>query len=162
MVDMKQIMCRRHGQTDEAWWWVQDIELGRKSLSAKPICRWLNPGHKKRSRVRKHVDLRRAEKVLSLNHFSWFYSSQAEGKGLRWLTSPELVHQQKGLSLSFISRPQMQSSWPSGCSAWGSSRKRRRKATWTSWTPQSCSRMAVVTVCHQLTEHYMNIFSISH
>lgn len=103
MVDMKQIMCRRHGQTDEAWWWVQDIELGRKSLSAKPICRWLNPGHKKRSRVRKHVDLRRAEKVLSLNHFSWFYSSQAEGKGLRWLTSPELVHQQKGLSLSHLS-----------------------------------------------------------
>lgn len=45
---------------------------------------------------------RRAEKVLSLNHFSWFDSSQEEGKGLRQLTFPDLVHQQNGLSLSHL------------------------------------------------------------
>lgn len=100
MVDMKRIIWRRRpGQNDDAQWWVQDIEMGRKSLSAKLMGRW----QKKRSRVRKHVDLRREEKVLSLTHFSWFHSSQAEGKGLRQLTFPEPLHQQNARSLSYLS-----------------------------------------------------------
>lgn len=82
------IICRRHGPTDEAQWWVQDIELGRKSLSAKPMCRWLPLDRKKSQGSGNMWTPRRAEKVLSLTHFSWFYSSQEEGKGLRQLTFP--------------------------------------------------------------------------
>lgn len=86
------------GSLMEARWWVQDIEVGRMSLSAKLMCRWLPLGRKKGQGSGNMWTLRRAEKVLSLKHFSWLYSSQEEGKGLCQLTFPELVHQQNGLA----------------------------------------------------------------
>ena len=157
-----ELFCRGHGQPDEAEWWVQNIEMNRMSLSANPMCRWLPLDRKKGQGSGNMWTLKRAEKVLNLNHFSWFYSSQEESKGLRHLTFSELVHQQNGLSLShFTSWSHAQSSWPSSCPVWSSSRLRRRKATWMSGSPQSCSRLAAVTECHQLREHHSHTLPTS-
>lgn len=99
MVDMKRVILRRHGQTDEAQWWVQDIEMAGSHCQ---LSSWA--GDRKKGQGSGNMwTLRSIEKVLSLSHFSWFYSSQTEGKGLCQLTSPELVHQQNMLSLSNLS-----------------------------------------------------------
>jgi hypothetical protein len=146
---MRRVICRQ--KTRVAWWlqqWVQ--RWATLSLSAKLMCRWLAL-HRKKKKGQESGNmwtLRWAEKVLSVIHFSWFYLSQTEGKGLHQRTYPELVHQQNLLSLTHLwSDPKHRvHGHQLPCSELF---RQRRKVTSTSRTFVSCSRLAAATECPQ-------------
>lgn len=100
---MGRVICRRRGLTDEVQGWSRTQRWAGchcQLSSCAGDCPWTE---KKKGQGSGNMwTLRRAEKVLSLSHFSWFDPSQAESKGLRQLTLPELVHQQNELSLSCL------------------------------------------------------------
>lgn len=154
-LDMKRMICRRCGQTDEVQTWVQDVEMGRMSLSAMLMCRWLPLDRKKRSRVRKHVDPEESRE-----------STESKPLFLIWFKPRG---RQRAASTNFP--------WTGASAEWASpiylqipntefvpirppcsSTQRSRKDTWTSSTTQSCSRPATVTERLQPTEHHSNVF----
>lgn len=145
-LDTMRTICRRCGQTDEVQKWVQDTEMGRKSLSAMLMCRWLPLDRKKRSRVRKHVDPEESRestesKPLFLTWFKPRGRQRAASTNFPWTGASA----ERAEPLPSTSRSQTRGLSPSGRPAQSSSTQRSRKATWTSSTPQSCSRPATVT-----------------
>lgn len=103
--------------------------------------------------------LRQAEKVLSLNHFSWFHSSQTEGKGLRQLTFPELVYQQNGLSLSHLSTDPKHRVCGHPAALFGAASGKEEGPL--GYLELSFSKLVDAMECHQVTEHYSSMFPTS-
>lgn len=112
-LDMKWVLCRRHRQIDEVQRWLQDIEMGRMSLSAKLMCRWLPLDRKRRSWVRKHVDPEESRestesKPLFLILFKPRGRQRVASTTFPWTgASAEWAE-----PLSLIFRSKTQSSWP--------------------------------------------------
>lgn len=75
-------------------WWGTTMGPGHKSWAGSHCqlsscagdCPWTKKKKKRGQGSGNMWTLRRPEKVLSLNYFSWVFSSQAENKGLRQLT----------------------------------------------------------------------------
>lgn len=133
-----------HMQKTWTDWWGTTMGPGHKSWAGSHCqlsscagdCPWTKKKKKKRSRVRKHVDPEETRestesKLLFLSFFKPSGKQRAAStNSLNWCIS------RTGWASSTHSRSQ--SLWPSGCSAWASSRQQRSKVTCTSRTPQSC------------------------